>query len=91
MQLTYFDGGKGSFSLVYDSFDHRFRASPAVPPGTWRPALQIQLKGTGQWVTAEGESQPTGNMRTEIAMCPGSKGWREYQFQWLLRYVDNYL
>jgi len=55
VQLTYFDGGKGSFSLVYDSFDRSFRASPAVPPGAWKPALQVQLKNTGKWVVAEGD------------------------------------
>jgi len=55
VRLKYFDGGEGDFSLVYDSFDRRFRASPAVPPGAWRPALKVRLKNSGTWQTAEAD------------------------------------
>ncbi|MBS3761773.1 MAG: hypothetical protein KGZ25_00590 [Planctomycetes bacterium] len=52
-EVEYFDGGTGRFSLVYDSFDRRYRLNQNVPPGTWRPALKIELKNAGTWKKAE--------------------------------------
>ena len=53
VRVSYFDGGDGSFSLVYDSFDRGFRLNRNVPPGAWRPALRVELEGSGAWKTAE--------------------------------------